>query len=302
VKRLAFILVLLFGLPACFGREDDQALRELTQKQVRVVQTELDGIDRSRQNLDTQLALLQSRLNDMDDELHRVDARLVATRASNNYLLELHTIGFGPSAGHWVLENPAWPTNVLLLFALAVVLCWVLYRLRLRNDAAADLAEVNRVIARIESAPANFPALRPAASAPAPRPVAPAPAQADPPAKKSKVSAPAPAAPMGRAPVSVPVPDPPAAPVKPAPIKPAAGKPPAEKAARPAEKPAAAADKFESKRAVSRREVRRKAAARPVAKKCKVEGCPNKHRSKGYCNKHYQQWRRGGTVEGEQEE
>ena len=27
--------------------------------------------------------------------------------------------------------------------------------------------------------------------------------------------------------------------------------------------------------------------------RCKVPGCPGKHRSKGYCNKHYQQFRKG---------
>jgi outer membrane murein-binding lipoprotein Lpp len=32
-------------------------------------------------------------------------------------------------------------------------------------------------------------------------------------------------------------------------------------------------------------------------KGCKVKGCPNKHRSKGFCNKHYQQWRRGTLTE-----
>jgi outer membrane murein-binding lipoprotein Lpp len=40
-----------------------------------------------------------------------------------------------------------------------------------------------------------------------------------------------------------------------------------------------------------------KGKASPRNKGCKVKGCNNKHRSKGFCNKHYQQWRRGTLKE-----
>ncbi len=38
-----------------------------------------------------------------------------------------------------------------------------------------------------------------------------------------------------------------------------------------------------------------KAKIKPVG--CKVKGCNSKHRSKGFCNRHYQQWRRGTLTE-----
>lgn len=31
-----------------------------------------------------------------------------------------------------------------------------------------------------------------------------------------------------------------------------------------------------------------------VVKKCKIEGCKRPYRAKGYCNVHYNKWRRGG--------
>jgi hypothetical protein len=31
----------------------------------------------------------------------------------------------------------------------------------------------------------------------------------------------------------------------------------------------------------------------PDDERCKVPGCPEKHRAKGFCARHYQQWRRG---------
>ncbi len=54
----------------------------------------------------------------------------------------------------------------------------------------------------------------------------------------------------------------------------------------------------------SRKKTEKKTGKRPErtpAKKCKVKGCNNKHRSKGLCNRHYQQWRRG-TLEEDIEE
>ena len=319
MKKLAVILALLFSLPGCHRSREEEAKRELIRQQTVVVETELQGIERNHAAMSRQLAALQSSLNDLNSELARGNARLVATGGANKYLLELSTVGFGPSAGRWVLENQVWPANVLLLFALAVVLIWVLYRVRLSTAESAAMAEVDRVLSNLNSPP-PAPPVRPAAA-----PVTPV-LQAPAPAAKAHV-APAPQAP----PAPTVIPDPsPAKPKSPAPVAPAptveAARPvapsaraakaaptakagaaapdPAEKPAdKQAEKPAAKpAEKAEaSKRAVSRRDVRRK-TTRPQAKKCKVEGCPNKHRSKGYCNKHYQQWRRSGNPEGEKEE
>jgi hypothetical protein len=38
-------------------------------------------------------------------------------------------------------------------------------------------------------------------------------------------------------------------------------------------------------------------APAPAARICKVPGCTNKVRARGFCARHYQQWRRG-TLEG----
>ena len=111
-----------------------------------------------------------------------------------------------------------------------------------------------------------------------------------------------------------------AAPAKKAEAKPAAPKAPAKKAeAKPAAKKAPA-KKAEAKPA-AKEGARKEAEAKPAAKKapakkaasktaakktpgkrgrpsladlgCKVKGCKGKHRSKGFCSSHYQQWRRG---------
>jgi hypothetical protein len=37
----------------------------------------------------------------------------------------------------------------------------------------------------------------------------------------------------------------------------------------------------------------REAPPQPRARICKVEGCNEPHRSRGFCGRHYQQWRRG---------
>ena len=96
------------------------------------------------------------------------------------------------------------------------------------------------------------------------------------------------------------------APAKKAEAKPAAKKAPAKKAeAKPAAKKAPA-KKAEAKPAAKKAPAK-KAASKTAAKKtpgkrgrpsladlgCKVKGCKGKHRSKGFCSSHYQQWRRG---------
>lgn len=98
----------------------------------------------------------------------------------------------------------------------------------------------------------------------------------------------------------------PKAPAKKAEAKPAAKKAPAKKAeAKPAAKKAPA-KKAEAKPAAKKAPAK-KAASKTAAKKtpgkrgrpsladlgCKVKGCKGKHRSKGFCSSHYQQWRRG---------
>lgn len=290
MKRAVIFWALLCLLPACFSSGEDEALRDLTQAQVRMLDDQVKGLDQNHADLASQLNALQASLNEMNGELTRVDARLVAARGCNKYLAELSTVGFGPSAGRWTLENPVLPARVLMMFGLAVALCWVLYRMQLRRGESEALVEVDRVLQRINFAPPPPPPMAAVVAPPAPapepeagpepappanfKPVAPAPVIPDPP----PVPAPAPVAPTKESGPEAADPPDPAGPKE---------EPPAEKSA---------------KRAVAKREVRRKPVNRSQAKKCKVPGCPNKHRSKGYCNKHYQQWRRGGSIEGDSEE
>jgi len=57
------------------------------------------------------------------------------------------------------------------------------------------------------------------------------------------------------------------------------------------------AKKTAAKKAAKKKGAAKKSAKKVQAKKCKVKGCNNKHRSKGFCNKHYQQFRRGTLTE-----
>lgn len=56
-------------------------------------------------------------------------------------------------------------------------------------------------------------------------------------------------------------------------------------------------DQAESKQKDEKTTPAAKANAKGRNMGCKVKGCNNKHRSKGFCNKHYQQWRRGTLSE-----
>ena len=109
---------------------------------------------------------------------------------------------------------------------------------------------------------------------------------------------------------------------KPKPAAKAAAKPAAKAAAKAAAKPAAkaaakaaapkkaVAKKAAPKKAVAKKAAPKKAVAKKAAPKkavasakrgrpsmstlgCKVRGCKEEHRSKGFCSKHYQGWRRG---------
>ena len=76
----------------------------------------------------------------------------------------------------------------------------------------------------------------------------------------------------------------------PAPAPAAEPEPEPEPATEPAPEPAAAAPAEEADEGAKRG---RKSLAHLG---CSVEGCESKHRSKGFCSKHYQQWRRGTLV------
>ncbi len=77
-----------------------------------------------------------------------------------------------------------------------------------------------------------------------------------------------------------------------APAKKAKAKPSAEKA--PAKKAKAKPAAKKTGKKVATKEATRKRGRPSLAELgCKVKGCNGKHRSKGFCSSHYQQWRRG---------
>jgi len=302
LRRIAILGCCLVLLSAC-GRKEEDRRQELVRAQIVTIDRQLKEIGNDRQAMGVNLALLRSSLNDLDLELGRAHARVLAAKAANEYLRELTTVGFGETPGRWILQNPAFTTNLLLLIALLVLALWLCYRFWLRSSEAEALAEVDQVLRRLAAGPVIPAPTRapkpPAVSASPPAPVAPhnppAPAPVAAPKPQPENTAPAAPPPAEPAPAPVaPAPTPAARPKKETKTEPPA---PAVKSAPPAAE--AKAEKPASKRALARRDARKKVVRRSQVKKCKVEGCQNKHRSKGYCNKHYQQWRRSGLPEKE---
>jgi len=326
---LVWLAPVLAGL-ACADR-DEARKRQLIQSQVAVVDTQIKALDAGRVELDHRMRLLRRDLESLDRELARSAPRLQAAARANSYLSQLTTYGFGEGPGRWLLTHPAFTTPGWLFLSLFLLAIWLLWRLYQRDLEQRMNAEIDLVIRRLATAaaPASASTPTPAPRHPAPepaphrgaragresRPAPPAPepaAYAPPPPKSPRPETPghqtAPetgAAPEKKAAAAkekktdAAAPPPAAAPAKaaagPAP-KAAGGAAPktAEAAAR------AGAVRKAGAAGAAKREPRKKAA--PKTKGCKVKGCPSKHRSKGFCNKHYQQWRRGLLTEEVEEE
>ena len=116
MRRLAILGCCLVLLSAC-GRKEEDRRQELVRAQIVTIDRQLKEIGNDRQAMGVNLALLRSSLNDLDLELGRAQARVVAAKAANDYLRELTTVGFGETPGRWILQNPAFTTNLLLLIA-----------------------------------------------------------------------------------------------------------------------------------------------------------------------------------------
>jgi len=69
---------------------------------------------------------------------------------------------------------------------------------------------------------------------------------------------------------------------------------PKRSTAKAAKAPAKRAKKTTAKKTTAKKTTAKKTAAKKTAAKaCSVKGCKGTHRARGYCAKHYQQWKRG---------
>jgi outer membrane biosynthesis protein TonB len=275
----------------------------------KIVDKQVEQTGQRNHDFKARLEDLRLTLDDMNAELDRTQPTLAGAGAS---VSEIRGLMFGNERtdGLWVVSHRSRAPYVLGLIGLVAVAV-IGYRVRSRGREQAVNAEVNRVIDKLEREARTAAAANPAAPpVKDPAPVVPTPVAKEPPAKPVIVAKAEPAP----APKIEPAPAPPKAPpakaaapkaasnpqvkAKPEPAKsvPAAPAKAKGSAKKPAAQPVPAAKKGAAKKPEPA-SARTKTIRRTPAKKCKVIGCQNKHRSKGLCNKHYQQWRKGILTE-----
>jgi hypothetical protein len=295
LRRLAIsinclLVALLIG--SCSG-EDEKRRRELIQGQIDNIQREVKAIDAGRHQLQARLDNLQRSLDSFNAELDKRQGRFFAFKSINRYLRELTTVGFGEAPGRWIMTHPAFSTNLLLLLAFFALMLWLFWRMRQRQFEAAMSVEIDRVIRRLsteaerkESRPEHPP--RPASkpSESRKKPAGLEPDHKETPPEKTKTPRAKQEPKPGR--------EPPETREKTDKDK---GMTPVKKAAAKKAAPQKKAAKKKAAKKKTKKAAKKKAARRTPARKCKVAGCNNKHRSKGFCNKHYQQWRKGALKE-----
>jgi hypothetical protein len=264
------LVALLIG--SCSG-EDEKRRRELIQSQIDNIQQEVKAIDAGRNQLQARLNNIQRSLDSLSAELDKRQGRFFAFRSISRYLRELTTVGFGEAPGRWIMTNPAFSTNLLLLLAFFTLMLWLLWRTRQRQFEAAMSVEIDRVIKRL-STEAERKESRPE------------PDHKETPPEKTKTPRAKQEPEPGR--------EPPETREKTDKDK---GMTPVKKAAAKKAAPQKKAAKKKAAGKKSKKAAKKKTARRTPARKCKVAGCNNKHRSKGFCNKHYQQWRKGALKE-----
>lgn len=266
--RARFTL-LAIGLAAaqllCSCSDDDREVQRLIRQNIEVVGRQVQMIGAGRQENLERVQAIEDALNRMSMELSRSRARVKAARVANAYLGDL-TARKGDSHIGWIMRNPAVNSSMIAVIIAGLMVVWVLWRVRQRHIENEAAAEIDRVISRLTR-------------------------------EASATQPPAPAAGVETRIAITPAPAPePPAPKKAGPSAPAKKKPAPPKKAAPAKKPAGPVRKSATKKKPGK-PAAKKAARKVPARKCKVKGCKNKHRSKGYCNKHYQQWRRGTLEE-----
>ena len=293
MRRLAIsITCLLVALliAGCSG-EDEKRRRELIQSQIDNIQQEVKAIDAGHHQLQARLNNIQRSLDSLNAELDKRQGRFFAFRSISRYLRELTTVGFGEAPGRWIMTNPAFSTNLLLLLAFFTLMLWLFWRMRQRQFETAMSVEIDRVIKRLsteaerkESRPEPSP--RPASKPPELKSKPAGPDHEQTPPEKTKTPRDKQEPKPGR--------EPPETREKADKDK---GMTPVKKTVAKKAAPQKKAAKKKAAKKKTKKVAKKKTARRTPAKKCKVAGCNNKHRSKGFCNKHYQQWRKGALKE-----
>jgi len=287
-------------LISCSDRKEE--LQAQIQNNITVVERNVQALEHGRLARQARLHQLETQLVAMELELAQGDRRIEVAGKGVVYLRELTTVGFGESAGSWVLRNPASSTNLFLFLGLCLVI-WLLYRIHRQKFEREMMVQIDGVIQRLA---AETPVPKPPPRPEPPRVIIPEPTIPEPAAPPRPRPAPVPEARSKPGPPAVaarpPEKETPPA-VKPKPkdkdrAAPAVTSPAPEKTP-PAKvgKAPAAKKPGDKKEKTAKTPARKKAPRRPQAKKCQVAGCNNKHRSKGLCNKHYQQWRKGLLTE-----
>ncbi len=278
MKHIAQALVCLLTAILCSCSGQEERSRELIQNEISGVERQVQEIDKGRLDMQKRLGIIRRDLFDIRVELDKSSARLSASKVFLSSLRELTIHGTGPSPGEWLIRNPAFsPTSVLALL-LFVFILWLGWRFRQRDQERAMRAELDGVIKRLsEMQPVTERAEH----------------QAGQEARMQMEE---------QTPTDVPgeqgSPPKDEQPLKPEPEK-TASEVQAEEKQTPAKKAkkTTPAKKAAAKKKTGAARKKTKSASRAPAKKCKVKGCNGKHRSKGFCNKHYQQWRRGTLTE-----
>lgn len=285
-------LILVLGLAACHNREEERR-QKMVQDEITVLDRQLVELSTGHDELAARTRNLSALLAQFNGELDQVEPRSFSALAANTHLRQLTNEGFGEPPGHWVLTHFWLTTNMLLVLMVGLCIVWVLFRVRQKQLEAQMNEEINRVIERLAQE-----ANRAREKAPEPpiKPVPPAPPMARPVVAPKPEPRPVPPTPVKPAPVAekttVVKPKPTVAAKAPAAAVLAAPEKPAVPSARPREEKPAVKPKAKEKIS-GKPDLRKKPLNRAGSKQCKVKGCSNKHRSKGFCNKHYQQWRNG---------
>lgn len=251
------------------------------QRQIAIVERQVKDINDGQAELQARINRMRQLMADTQSEISGNDARIHGINALTLYLRELTRFGFGETSGQWILRNPAMDTSVLLVLVFFLLMLWLFWRIRQRQYEQAMSMEIDRVIRRLSKQAGQEQQARQEKPA-APRPVV-APAEKKPPRTADEGGA--------RREIKAENAEPKksSAEARPAPAPEAEKKEASGSEAGPKN---AAASKAQTGRR-PRKTARKNGERRGSAKKCKVKGCNNKHRSKGFCNKHYQQWRKG---------
>jgi hypothetical protein len=282
VKHPVNIAVLIVVLISCFScGNSKEKEKEMILQQISMTEDQVDGIESGRSKLQNDLNGLRIKVADLNGELSKSNARIVA---SKKFEASLRHKLLGPpdeTPLQYIARKPAFTQKVVWTLLLCLFVLWLLWRIKHNQNNGATTQEIDRVIKRLSKEASKKSEAKKETVIKKPDPVeekiAAAP-QTDPVKKEQE-------------PVPVSEPEKQPAPVPEKPVKEEAKKP------KPKPKKAAAKKKPAAEKKTTKRTAKKKIVRRAPAKKCKVKGCNNKHRSKGYCNKHYQQWRRGTLEE-----